>query len=193
LRNKFGETLVQNPQYGINIVENSGFLDGLNGWNCLGPCTIETRPGAPLILPPAARESLGYSPPISGIYLVAKLRTFCWEGPSQNITGKIQPFLTYQVSAWVRISEDIVGSQRVNVALGVDGEWVNGGEVEADSFCWKEIAGSFRFETEPKEVLLYVQGPSANVDLMVANIMIFAVDRAARFEILKLCTDKVGP
>ena len=184
-------SFVQNPQYGVNIVENSGFLNGLNGWNCLGPCIIELHSGGPLILPPVARESLGFSQPVSGIYIVAKLRTCDWEGPSQKITGKVQPFVTYQVSAWVRISKNTVGPQLVNVALGVDGEWVSGGEVEADSFCWKEIVGSFRFETEPKDVLLYVQGPSANVDLMVANLMIFAVDRAARFEMLKSRTDRV--
>ena len=184
-------SFLQNPQYGVNIVENSGFLNGLNGWDCLGPCIIELHSGAPLILPPVARESLGISQPVSGIYIVAKSRTCYWEGPSQKITGKVQPFVTYQVSAWVRISENTVGPQLVNVALGCDGEWVSGGEVEADSFCWKEIVGSFRFETEPKDVLLYVQGPSANVDLMVANLMIFAVDRAARFEMLKSRTENV--
>lgn len=182
--------IIPDPMFGVNIVENSGFLKGLEGWTSLGGCSLSLNCGAPLVLPKAVRDSLCCMPP-TGNYITAKNRKHIWEGPSQNISGKAKLFVTYQVSAWVRIGYGGVGLQKVNVALGVDGNWVNGGEVEGDPTTWREIAGSFRFEKEPENVLLYVQGPSANVDLMVSNLVIFAVDRPARFDMLKAQTEKV--
>eukprot|EP00250_Pteridium_aquilinum_P016130 c22959_g1_i1 orf=79-2772(-) len=183
--------VIKDPNFGVNVVENSSFSKGLNYWSSLGSCCLSLNSGAPLVLPSAARDSLGPCMPITGFYVTAKNRKHIWEGPSQDITGKIKLFVSYQVSAWVRIGDGGAGPQKVNVCLGVDGQWVNGGEVEGDPTTWREIAGSFRFEKEPESVLCYVQGPSANVDLMVANLMIFAVDRTARFEMLKEQTEKV--
>lgn len=183
--------VVKDPNFGVNIVENSNFANGLDGWSPLGPCSLSLNSGAPLVLPKAARDSLVVCMPITGFYVTAKNRKHFWEGLSQNISRKIKLYVTYQVSAWVRIGHGGVGPQKVNVTLGVDGQWVNGGEVEGDPATWREIAGSFRFDKKPENVLLYVQGPSADVDLMVSNLIIFAVDRTARFEILKAQTEKV--
>lgn len=183
--------IIEDPKFGVNIVKNFDFSSDLSFWKPLGSCSLHLGTGAPLILPPAARQSLGVHLPVTGHYIAAMNRKYIWEGPSQNITDEIIPYVPYQVSAWVRIGPGGSGPQKVNVALGVDNQWVNGGEVEGDPDLWKEVAGSFRFEKKPQNVLLYVQGPPAGIDLMVANLQIFAVDRTARFPMLKAQTEKI--
>ena len=138
-----------------------------------------------------ARASLGAHEPLSGSCILVKNRTQTWMGPAQMITDKLKLFLTYQVSAWVRIGSGASGPQNVNVALGVDSQWVNGGQVEINDGRWHEIGGSFRIEKQPSKVMVYIQGPAAGVDLMVAGLQIFPVDREARFKYLRRQTDKV--
>lgn len=112
-------------------------------------------------------------------------------GPAQMITDKLKLYLTYQVSAWVRVGATAFGPQIVNVALSVDDQWVNGGQVDASDDGWHEIGGSFRLEKQPSKVMVYIQGPSPNVDLMVAGLQIFPVDRCARFRCLDVQIDVV--
>lgn len=113
-------------------------------------------------------------------------------GPAQMITDKIKLFLTYQVSAWVKMGSGASGPQNVNVALGVDNQWVNGGQVEINDDRWHEIGGSFRIEKQPSKIMVYVQGPASGVDFMLAGLQIFAVDREARFKHLKKQTHVVS-
>ncbi|EXB66912.1 Endo-1,4-beta-xylanase A [Morus notabilis] len=183
--------VIENPAFGVNIIENSNLSNGTNGWFVLGNCTLSVGTGSPHILPPVARDSLGPHEPLSGRFTLVKNRTQTWMGPAQMITDKIKLFLTYQVSAWVRIGSGATGPQNVNVALSVDNQWVNGGQVEISDDRWHEIGGSFRIEKQPSKVMVYVQGPAAGVDLMLAGLQIFPVDREARFRYLKRQTDKI--
>ncbi|XVE70260.1 hypothetical protein DITRI_Ditri10aG0058100 [Diplodiscus trichospermus] len=183
--------IIENPDFGVNIITNSQLNDGTNGWFPLGNCNLSVGSGSPHILPPMARASLGAHEPLSGHYILVKNRTQTWMGPAQMITDKLKLFLTYQVSAWVRISSGAIGPQNVNVALSVDGQWVNGGQVEINDDRWHEIGGSFRIEKQPSKVMVYIQGPATGVDLMVAGLLIFPVDREARFNYLRRQTDKI--
>ncbi|KAB2627729.1 hypothetical protein D8674_032524 [Pyrus ussuriensis x Pyrus communis] len=183
--------VIELPAFGVNIIENSNLSNGTNGWFPLGNCTLSVRTGSPHILPPMAIESLGPHEPLSGCYILVTKRTETWMGPAQTIGDKLKLFLTYQVSAWVRIGAGATGPQNVNIALGVDNQWVNGGQVEASDTIWHEIGGSFRIEKQPSKVMVYIQGPAAGVDLMVAGLHIFPVDRPARFRHLKRQTDKI--
>jgi len=182
---------LQNVTFGVNIIQNSNLADGTNGWFPLGNCTLSVKSGSPHIIPPMARDSLGPHELLSGRYILVTNRTQTWMGPAQIITDKVKLFSTYQVSAWVRIGSGSSGPQNVNVALGVDNQWVNGGQTEVSDDTWHEIGGSFRIEKQPSKVMVYVQGPAAGVDLMVAGLQIFPVDRHARFRYLKIQTDKV--
>lgn len=146
--------------------------------------------GSPHIMPPRARDSLGAHAPLSGRYILVTNRTQTWMGPAQMISDKVKPYLTYQVSAWVKLG-NATGSQSVNIALSVDSQWVNGGQVEINDDRWHEIGGAFRIEKQPAKIMAYIQGPAVGVDLMVAGLQIFAVDRKARFKHLKRETDKV--
>ncbi|XP_028554944.1 endo-1,4-beta-xylanase 1 [Dendrobium catenatum] len=181
----------ENVLYGVSIITNNNLIDGLNGWSPLGSCTLNVGQGAPRILPPMAIDSLASHEPLNGRYILTTNRSQTWMGPSQDITYKLNLFVTYQVSAWARVSSVRNGPQNINVALGLDNQYVNGGQVEAVDDRWYEIGGSFRIEKQPSKVLLYVQGPLAGVDLMVSGLQIFPVDRKARFKYLKKRTDEV--
>ena len=109
------------------------------------------------------------------------------------ITDKVKLFLTYQIAAWVKIGPTGAnsGPQNVNVALGVDNNWVNGGQVEINDDRWHEIGSSFRIEKQPSKIMVYIQGPAGGTDFMVGGLQIFPVDRVARFKHLRRLTDKV--
>ncbi|KAJ8771367.1 hypothetical protein K2173_026544 [Erythroxylum novogranatense] len=175
----------------MNIIENSNFQDGTNEWFLLGNCTVSVEVGSPHILPRMARDSLGSYKSLSGLYILVANRSDSWMGPAQIITDKLKPYMTYQVSAWVRTGPGAISPQTINVAFSVDGQWMNGGEVECIDDKWNEIGGSFRIEKQPSNVMVYVQGPAAGVDLMVSGLQVFPVDRRARFKYLKNQTDKI--
>lgn len=184
---------LQFASFGVNIIQNSELINGTNGWFPLGNCTLSVGSGSPHILPPMASDSLGPHEPLSGHYILAMNRTQNWMGPAQMITDKLELFLTYQVAAWVKVGSTASGPQNVNIALSVDGQWVNGGQVEITDDRWHEIGGSFRIEKQPSKVMVYIQGPGPGVDLMLGSLQIFAVDRQARFKHLRRQTDKVPP
>lgn len=183
--------LIQNPAYGVNIIANSDLARGTNDWFPLGNCNLRVCTGSPRMIPPMAKDSLAVHEPLSGRYILVSNRSQTWMGPAQIITDKLKLFLTYQVSAWVRIGSGANGPQNVNVALGVDDQWVNGGQVEINDDEWHEIGGSFRIEKKPSKVTAYVQGPDPGIHLMVAGLQIFPVDRHARFDHLRKLTDKI--
>ncbi|TVU45739.1 hypothetical protein EJB05_05237, partial [Eragrostis curvula] len=181
-------------EYGANIIQNSNLDDGLNGWFPLGPCALSIHDGAPRVVPPMAQESLSLDDePLNGKHIHVTNRTQTWMGPAQTITDKLTPYATYQVSAWVRVGTLPAGAppQNINVAVSVDSQWLNGGQVLARDERWYEVGGAFRVEAKPADrVMVYVQGPDAGVDLMVAGLQVFPVDRKARVKRLRKLTDK---
>ncbi|CAN8307996.1 unnamed protein product [Cochlearia groenlandica] len=188
----------QNPGYGVNIVENSEVRDGTTQpWFSLGNCKLSVGQGSPRTMPPMARDTLGHHKPLGGNYILVTNRTQTWMGPAQMITDKLKIFLTYQISAWVKVgvgagSSGVMNPQNVNIALSVDNQWVNGGQVEVTAGeAWHEIGGSFRLEKQPKNVMVYVQGPAAGIDLMISALQIFPVDRRERLRCLRKQVDEV--
>ncbi|WVZ60077.1 hypothetical protein U9M48_010143, partial [Paspalum notatum var. saurae] len=188
-------------EYGANILQNCNLddgVDGLSGWFPLGPCTLSVHDGAPRVLPPMAQESLALDDePLNGKHIHCTNRTQTWMGPAQIITDKLTLYATYQVSAWVRVggaqaSGAPAPPQNINIAVAVDSQWLNGGQVLARDERWYEVGGAFRVEAKPAtRVMVYVQGPDAGVDLMVAGLQVFPVDRKARVKHLRRLTDKV--
>ncbi|KAL3514335.1 hypothetical protein ACH5RR_027052 [Cinchona calisaya] len=183
--------VIEGVDFGVNIISNSNLNDGTNGWFPLGNCTLSIGTGSPHIIPPMARDSLGAQQPLSGRYILVTKRTQTWMGPAQMITDKVKLYVAYQVSGWIRIAPGPTTPQSVNVALGVDDQWVNGGQVEIGDDRWHEIGGSFRIEKQPAKVMVYVQGPASGIDFMVGGLQIFPVDRQARFRSLRRQTDKI--
>ncbi|EER93683.1 uncharacterized protein LOC8056729 [Sorghum bicolor] len=182
----------ENLEYGANIIQNCNLDDGLNGWFPLGPCTLSVHDGGPRVLPPMAQDSLALGDePLNGKHIHVTNRTQTWMGPAQIITDKLTLYATYQVSAWVRVG-GAAAPQTINIAFAVDSQWINGGQVMARDERWYEVGGALRVETKPaSRVMVYVQGPDAGVDLMVAGLQVFPVDRKARVKHLRRLTDKV--
>ncbi|KAL3534645.1 hypothetical protein ACH5RR_003106 [Cinchona calisaya] len=179
-----------NPGFGVNIIANSNLNDGIQGWDPVGNCTLSVGTGSPCNLASIAIESHHHQP-LSGRYILAQRRTEKWMGPSQKIKHKVKLHLTYQVSAHVRIGHGATSPQSVKVTFEMDNKWVDGGEVEIRDNKWHETAGSFRIEEQPSELMVSIHGPDKDMDLMVAGLQIFPVDRQVRFDFLKRQTDQV--
>ncbi|XP_064992982.1 endo-1,4-beta-xylanase 2-like isoform X2 [Musa acuminata AAA Group] len=180
----------EDVSHGANIIRNSSFTDGLNWWNPLGSCKLSIGT-VPEEFFPLAKDSVNHNQPISSHFILTTNRTETWMGPSQIITDRIKLHVTYQVATWVRLGSGATSPRHVNVALGVDNQWINGGQVEANSDRWNKIRGSFRIEKRPSKVIVYVQGPPPGVDLMLSELQIFPVNRKARYKVLKEKADKI--
>ncbi|WOL11584.1 hypothetical protein Cni_G20348 [Canna indica] len=105
-----------------------------------------------------------------------------WNDTAQTITDKVKLHVTYQVSAWVRVGAQRKGTQNIDISLTVDGRWISGGKVEAIDGRWYEVGGLFKVEKLPSSVIVSVQGPSPGVDLMVAGLRMFPVDRKSNIQ-----------
>ncbi|CAL9779832.1 unnamed protein product [Musa acuminata subsp. burmannicoides] len=180
----------EDVSHGANIIRNSSFTDGLNWWNPLGSCKLSIC-SVPEEFFPLAKDSVNHNQPVSSHFILTTNRTETWMGPSQTITDRIKLHVTYQVATWVRLGSGATSPHHVNVALGVDNQWINGGQVEANSDRWNKIRGSFRIEKRPSKVIVYVQGPPPGVDLMLSELQIFPVNRKGRYKVLKEKADKI--
>ncbi|CAI5991795.1 unnamed protein product, partial [Closterium sp. NIES-64] len=188
----------------------------------------------------------------TGAYVEVTGRTATWHGPAQDIAaanqspesstaraddradgGPIRLFVTYAVSAWVRLGrdrrhkehgrgeqkilplfarkekkaeeggaeeteaaeaegvEERVKSHAVNIALGVDGGWVNAGSVEASGKEWVRCWGSFRLEKPYRQAVLYVQGPPPGVSIQLADVHVVPVEWRERVPWLREQADRV--
>ncbi|WOK97820.1 hypothetical protein Cni_G06528 [Canna indica] len=173
-----------------SVIRNSSFNNGLNWWSPLGSCKLNICTDLQESSP-SGNGALCHIQPLSRHHILTTNRQETWMGPSQIITDRIKLYVTYQVSAWVRIGSGTSGPHNVNVALGVDNQWINGGQVEASDDKWYKIRGSFRIEKKPSKVIVYVQGPPPGVDLLLSEMQILPVNRKARYKILKEKADKL--
>lgn len=180
LRDRVPRAPLRDGYFEVNIVQNSDFENGLDHWYPMGDCTLTINSGGPTTVGNAVKNSLFHSeePILSGKYVCCSNRTEAFMGPCQDITDQVQLYQAYQVFAWVKTTLPF-GTTELDVALDVDGVWVQGGEAQV-AMEWMQIQGSFRLESKPKQVQVYIQGPIAGVDIMLAGLQIFAVDRLAR-------------
>ncbi|KAG6534236.1 endo-1,4-beta-xylanase 1-like isoform X2 [Zingiber officinale] len=172
-----------------NVIRNVSLTDGLNQWNPLGSCKLSICTHPQSFSP--VEYSLSFYQPQNKRYILTTNRTETWMGPSQIITNRIKLHITYQVVAWVRLGSGASGPQNVNIALNIDNQWVNGGQVEANNDRWYKIRGSFRVEKKPSKVVVHAQGPPSGVDLMMSEAQILPVNRKTRYKILKEKADKI--
>ncbi|KAL8141083.1 hypothetical protein V2J09_007104 [Rumex salicifolius] len=185
---------IQKSFNGVNIIENSELNNGIDAWFPHGKCKLSVGTGSPHILPPLAKQNLGCHNPLNGRYILVNDRLESWMGPALIITEKLKLFMTYQASAWIKIGSGLSGSsglESVNIVLSVDNQWVNVGQVDVTGDQFHEFGGSFRIEEQPSKVMVIIHGPSSGVDLIIAGLHIFAVDREQRFEQLRREADKI--
>lgn len=175
----------QDPLYDVNIVVNNDFQNGLDGWYAMGNSKLSVVSGGPFSegtgMVGVSKSWVNSRAPAKssgGKYVCCSNRTETYEGPAQYLTGKIQPFVSYQMSAWVATSLPF-GTTVVDVSIDVDGVWMQAGEALV-GLDWVHIRGSFRLEEQADELYVYLQGPIKGVDVMLTGLEIFAVDRLAR-------------
>ena len=97
------------PTEDENIIINPQFDDGLNNWSGRG-CKI------------ALHDSMGGGkiiPKVGKFFASATERTQSWNGIQQDITGRVQRKLAYEVTALVRIFGNNVTSSNVRATLWV--------------------------------------------------------------------------
>jgi endo-1,4-beta-xylanase len=142
------------------------FEDGTTqGW---GP-----RGDAQVTVPSEAAHSGSNSLKITG-------RTANWNGASINVLNLLQPDVTYQFSAFVRLaagappSRVILSMQRTPTGGSTQYDWIapsaEDGVTDAD---WVELTGQYSFTGEVSELILYLESPDAElVDFYVDDITI---------------------
>lgn len=182
---------LKDDYFEVNIVINSDFANGLDYWYPMGDCTLSVEDGGPTIVGDTVKNSLFHSdePILSGKYIQCSNRTETFMGPCQDITDQVQLLATYQLFCWCSTTMPF-GTVAVDVSIDVDGQWVQGGEALV-GLDWVQIQGSFRLESEFKMVQVYLQGPLAGVDIKLAGLQIFSVDRLARTLVLQKRTEKL--
>jgi autotransporter-associated beta strand protein len=99
-------------------------------------------------------------------------RAHVYQGPAQNILGRLQPGQSYRLGAWVRIDTGTANVKATLAYTGTGGSTIFTGlqTVPADASGWTPIDVTFRY-TEPNgpatALVLYFEGPPAGVALFV--------------------------
>ncbi|MGO8836646.1 MAG: carbohydrate binding domain-containing protein [Limisphaerales bacterium] len=134
-----------------NLTQNPGFESGTTGWSGFGAALT-------------AVNTMSHSGSYSGY---VQNRTATWNGVAQSFVGVMQPGVTYNISAWVRL--DSGGNQPVMLTVQqIDGNGItyqNVASGTATSTGWVQLNGSFTLTVSGTltGLLLYMEGPAAGV------------------------------
>ena len=144
-----------------NVLTNPGFEDGTTGWSGFG-CSIDT------VTDPVYSGSAsgrGYD------------RAAAWQGPQQDMLGKIVEGATYQVSAWVRTSTAAGSTVKMTFKQTDDSgtTFSNGTSGTADNTGWTELSGNFTLTVDGTltELFVYFEGPDAGIDIYVDDAVVY--------------------
>ncbi|KAI9107305.1 hypothetical protein K1719_021693 [Acacia pycnantha] len=150
-----------------NIIVNPTFDDGLNNWSGRG-CKI------------ALHNSMADGkilPQIGKNFASATERTQSWNGIQQEITGKVQRKLAYEVTALVRIYGNNVTSADVRATLWVQTpdlreQYIGIANVQATDKNWVQMQGKFLLNGSPSKVVVYLEGPPPGTDILVNTLVL---------------------
>jgi hypothetical protein len=148
------------PPPSSNVIDNSGFETGTDGWFGFGPVTATST---------ADRAHGGTrSARISG-------RTDTWQGLATSLVGRLTPGASYSVSAWAQVG---TGSNSVSLTFqnACDGGGTNftfiAGATANDS-SWTHLSGTL---VAPNCTLttgnFYIEGAPAGVDIYLDDVEI---------------------
>ena len=154
-----------------NIIDNSGFESGTNGWFPFGGAVLSSTSDQAF----AGTRSL-----------LATNRTATFEGPAINLLGNARAGVEYDLSAYVRIAGVAAADVRATLkATCPDGEQFIGiVNVGANDSGWVELAGSVTIpDCELTELILFIEGPEAGIDIYVDDIT-FSTEALAAVELV---------
>ncbi|CDP00988.1 unnamed protein product [Coffea canephora] len=152
-----------------NIISNPNFDDGLNNWSGRG-CQI------------VLREAMadGKIVPSSGKFFTsATNRTGSWNGIQQDITGKVQRKLAYQVVAVVFVLGNNGADAEVRATLLIQaaddqGEhYIGLARIQLESKPNPlQMQEKFLLNCFPSKVIIFLEGPPPGTDILVNGLVI---------------------
>jgi O-glycosyl hydrolase len=144
-----------------NVLTNPGFEDGTTGWSGFG-CSIDT------VADPnksGSASGRGYE------------RTAAWQGPQQDMLGKMVEAATYQVSAWVRTSTAAGSTVKMTFKQSDDSgtTFSTAASGTADNTGWTELSGNFTLTVNGTltGLFVYFEGPDTGVDIFVDDAVVY--------------------
>ncbi|EHA8589574.1 hypothetical protein COCNU_scaffold011045G000010 [Cocos nucifera] len=149
-----------------NIILNPQFEDGLNNWSGRG-CKI------------ALHDSMGDGKirPMSGNFFAsATERTQNWNGIQQEVTGRVQRKLAYEVTAVVRIFGNSTPAD-VRATLWVQGangreQYIGIANSQATDKDWVPLQGKFLLNGVASKAVIYIEGPPAGTDVLLNSLVV---------------------
>jgi autotransporter-associated beta strand protein len=143
------------------LVSNGDFENGTTGWTATG--------GGIAAESNVVRSGTGAIRSFN--------RTATWNGPQQNILGRLVPGQTYRLAAWVRTDSATASSVKATIAYtGTSGSPISTGVrtlSDVDNTGWKLIEGYYRYmePSGPATALrLYFEGPPSGVVLYLDDV-----------------------
>ena len=143
-----------------NVVANSDFESGISPWVPRGGVTLST--GMPSQTGTNALRVMN--------------RTATWQGAAQSLFGQMRPGSSYSCSAWVRA--DSATSQVLRLTFeqrdGAGTRYIGVANATVTNSAWTFLSGSFSLDVTGtlENIIVYVEGPAAGVDLRVDNVTV---------------------
>ncbi|KAL2585865.1 hypothetical protein AAZV13_13G018700 [Glycine max] len=116
--------------------------------------------------------------PKSGKFFAsATERTQSRKGIQQEIIGRVQCKLAYEVTTLVRIFGNNVSTADVRATLWVQTpnlreQYIGIANVQATDKDWVTMQGKFLLNGSPSKVVLYLEGPPPGIDILLKNLVL---------------------
>ncbi|XP_031479075.1 endo-1,4-beta-xylanase 1-like [Nymphaea colorata] len=149
-----------------NIILNPRFEDGLNTWSGKGcKIVLHRSMGDGKVLPMTGK-----------VFASATDRKQNWNGIQQDITGRVQSKLAYEVTAIVRIFGNSPSAD-VRATLWVQNtnqqeQYIGIANVQATDKDWTQLRGKFLLNEAASRVIVYLEGPSEGTDILVNSLVV---------------------
>ncbi len=159
------------PAFGdTNVLENPGFEDGTKGWSDRS-CKIE------VVTSPV--HSGSKSAKVFG-------RTQTWQGIKQSLLGKVVNGSTYKISGWVRLENSAGDAVTMSIEEndGNKANYININNTTAVKDEWVKLTGEYTPTAADslKTLDLYFEGPMADVNFFVDDVVVFGPSPAGKAE-----------
>ncbi|OEL38333.1 Anti-sigma-I factor RsgI6 [Dichanthelium oligosanthes] len=156
---------VKVPSKVETIIKNPHFEDGLKNWSGRG-CNI------------CRHEFTAYGNvrPLNGSYFASATgRVHNWNGIQQEITGRVQRKVLYEISSAVRIFGSASDTE-VRATLWVQEHgrerYVGLAKNQASDKQWTHLKGKFLLHAPFSKAVIFIEGPPAGIDILVDGLVL---------------------
>jgi GH35 family endo-1,4-beta-xylanase len=150
---------LDDPELSPNLIGNSTFEAGLDGWSPFG--------SAPLAIATDQAHTGLRSGQASG-------RSAAWQGPQHDILGLVSSARTYDVSVWARIdgaSSDQLNLTAQAICSGAESQFLPIAQTSGTDTGWVRLSGALAVPSCDLQTLaVYVEGPQPGVTIYVDDL-----------------------